>query len=109
MESFKKLSQILVLVPLALVLYDLVCFWFIDARIYVRSFGELWKDMSPETVVSAEQWFSLRVSANMWDQLASTAAPLVLLVPPVVFYIVYRILFVINGGSGGGFRYKSRH
>ena len=109
MENFKKLSQVLALIPLALVLYDLVYFWFIDARVYVRTFGELWHDMSPETLPVAEQWFVSRVSAGLWDMATTTAAPLVFLVPPLVLYVIYRVLFAINGGSGDGYRYKSRH
>ena len=109
MEGFKKASQIMVLIPLALVLYDLVNFWFIEARIHIRPVEELWKDLSPETLLSAEQWFPLRVSADFWDLMMTTAAPIVLLFPPLVCYIIYRIMFAVNGGSGDGYRYKSRH
>lgn len=109
MAIFKKLSQIFALIPLSLLVYDLVKFWFVEAMVYVRSSEEVWKDHWPLTLPKAEKWFSMRVSPELWDKLMNAPAPLVLLIPPVVFYVIYRILFAINGGSGSGFRYKSRH
>lgn len=109
MDAFKKISQILALIPLALVLYDLVYFWFIEARIHIRSVEELWRDMSPLTLPSAKEWFVSYISGEFWDMISTTVAPLVLLVPPIVLYIIYRVMFAVNGGSGSGYRYKSRH
>jgi hypothetical protein len=47
-------------------------------------------------------------SPKIAEKALSSAAPAVLLIPPLVFYLIYRIIFALRGGQGGTFNYKSR-
>ncbi len=110
MDNIRKISQILFLVPLGLFLFDLVANWFVEARIHVRSFLELWKDIDPQSIPAIQAWALHYIPAEHWKAMMDAPAPLVLLVPPTVLYVIYRIVFAISGGSGSDrYRFRSRH
>lgn len=108
MGFLRGFSKFLFAFPVIVLVYDLVEGWFVKNRFKIRSFKEWWvwldKKSYDDTVPA------LRGMMSFWDELADWSAPLVLLIPPVTLYLLYRIIFALRGGQGGrgGFVYRSR-
>jgi hypothetical protein len=107
MGFLRGLSKFLMIFPVGTFLYDLTYQWFVKNRFMIRSLKEWWQEFSPDTFAAGRETMK-GIFAN-WDKIADWHAPLVLLIPPAVLYLLYRIIFAIRGGQGGdGFKYKSR-
>ena len=109
-EGLKKLA-LLLLIPVAVTLvYDLVDGWFVHATFALDNIDKWWKR------VGLPGPWEVKLIALM-DQYIGTArtdkimkgvpASFVLAVFPMFFYVVYRIIFLLQGGKQGG--YKSRY
>ena len=105
-QNLRLISKILILLPIGLLVWDLVVGWFVYADLNIRDFESVWKSMFPE---SLEAFKSADISKSVLGKKAlSSPGPVTLLFPPVIIYVIYRILFVLNKGHGSKFRYKSR-
>jgi hypothetical protein len=102
MRFLRPLSKILILIPIVMLIYDLVKEWFVNARLYVRSLQEwtIWID--PEWLDPLRNAFKAVFSSNAAQAIMDAPAPLVLIVPPIILYLIYRIIFSIRGGHGAG-------
>jgi hypothetical protein len=110
MKALKSLSQILVLIPIAMLLFDLVHGWFVLATLKVDSFSKWLKWASPEFVPKVKPLLLHVMSAKNAEAVMNAPGPVIMFVPPLVIYILYRVIFAIKGGTGGGnFKYNSRY
>lgn len=107
MEFLKKLSLFLLAPPVCLLLFDLVNNWFVHATLEVEKLSYWWKKLSPGTMMQAKSILAMITSTPTAEKIFSMPAPVVLFVPPLFFYLLYRIIFLLQGGKAGG--YKSRH
>lgn len=110
MSFLRRLSQFLILIPLAMLIYDLVYEWFVKARILVRTFREWWQWVDVNSFEAAQDTLRRLLTPDIWRQVLEAPGPAVMLIPPVVIYTIYRIWFAIRGGKGamgGGYTYKS--
>ena len=107
MEFFKKLSLILLAPPIILLLYDLVYNWFVKNMFELEKLSYWWKKMSPTTLEPAKSFLTHILSTTAVEKMFNMPAPIVLFGPPLFFYIIYRLIFLLQGGKQGG--YKSRH
>ena len=106
MTFLRTLSKILMIFPVVTFFYDLIYQWFVKNRFHIRSLKDWWQAVHKESYADGRE--ALRQVFENWDKIADQPGPLVLLVPPVVLYLLYRIIFAIRGGrGGGGFTYKS--
>ena len=107
MENLKKFSMFLLAPPIILLLYDLIYNWFVKNLFELEKFSYWWKKFSPTTLEPAKSFLGHMVSTSTADRIFNAPAPFVLFVPPLFFYILYRLIFLLQGGKAGG--YKSRH
>jgi hypothetical protein len=112
MEFFKNLSRILLIPPAITLFYDLIHEFFVNNRFLLRPLRQWWVEMSPGTIEGFKSFMSSVFSPTFADKMMTLPAPVVLIVPPLIFYFIYRIIFLLQGGKtggGSGFVYKSRH
>lgn len=109
MRFLRAFSKFLFLVPLVMFTYDAVYSFFIQNNFKIRSL-QAWGDwLSPVVTAKAKVVFTNLLSSPMAEKIFASPGPLVLLAPPVVLYLLYRVWFLIRGGHGasGGFSYRS--
>ena len=107
MESIKKLSLILLAPPICLLFYDLIYNWFVRNLFQLEKLSYWWKKVSPGTLDTAKSYLSHVMSFTAVDKMFNMPASIVLFAPPLFFYLLYRIIFLLQGGKQGG--YKSRY
>ncbi len=108
MQFLRTLSKILILIPIAMLCYDLVDQWFVHARLYIQNLQEWLTMMDPTWTGKVRPVLQQVFSGEKAEKILHAPGPLVMAVPPVVIYIFYRIVFMIRGGqSGGTITYKS--
>lgn len=106
MQFFRTTSKVLAVIAAGLALFDVCYFWITKSDFYIRPIPELWKDVHKASFDKARPY--LENFIPQWDMVASLPAPVVLLGISVVLYILFRIIFMIRGGrGGGGYKYKS--
>jgi hypothetical protein len=112
MMGFRNLSRILFIFPVITLVYDLVYFWFVKNQVKIRALKD-WGDFAmPGLYKKADGFMMSHGVAHAWEKFVALPAPVALGILPVAFYLIYRIMFLLNGGKGGGkggFVYKSRH
>ena len=107
MGFLRGFSKFLMIFPVITFFYDLINGWFVKNNIEFRSLKVWWQAVHQESFVSGRDM--MRGIFDNWDRIADKPACLILLIPPVGLYLLYRIIFAIRGGRGGdGFNYKSR-
>lgn len=108
MDFLRGFSKFLLIFPAITFFYDLINGWFVNNKVEFRSLKVWWQAVSKDTYPAGREF--LRGFIESWDKWADKPAYLILLVPPIVLYVLYRIIFAIRGGQGadGGFKYKSR-
>lgn len=108
MDFLRGFSKFLLIFPAIAFCYDLIYGWFVKNNVEFRSLKIWWQALSKDTYPAGREF--LRGIFESWDKWADKPACLVLLVPPVALYVLYRLIFAIRGGQGGagGFKYKSR-
>lgn len=111
MEFFKLTYRIFALLGIGLLMYDLVYFWMIEATFNIRSLLALWTDMfGKENVSGLRHFVTSIVGPQNSNAVLDTPAPAILFFAAIIFYLIYRVIFSIRGGKGGGgYRYQSRH
>lgn len=106
MMFLRGFSKFLLIFPAITFFYDLINGYFVKNKVEFRALKVWWQAIDKESYPAGREF--LRGIFDSWDKWADKPAYLVLLVPPVVLYLLYRILFAIRGGRGGdGFNYKS--
>jgi hypothetical protein len=98
------LSRALMVFPIGTLLYDLVYQWFVKDTFDIRSLKEWGEWLDKDSYAQAAA--AIKDVFPQWDAFAQWPAPATLLIPPVFFYVLYRIWFAARGGSGGKYRYK---
>lgn len=107
MSFLRTTSKILMAPPIITLIYDLVNGWFVEATLKVRSFQDWWIFLHKASFESAKPALINLFSVKTVELLMRLPAPVTLLIPPVVLYILYRIIFLLKGGHGAGYIYRS--
>lgn len=96
---FRSLSRWLLLLPLGTFLYDLIYEWVVHAQFKLRTTSEWIVYITGSKPAQAKAILSKVLPGDIADMILNNTACLVLIVPPVFFYILYRIcrLFMRNG------------
>jgi hypothetical protein len=113
MDFFKVASRILLIPPAITLFYDLIYEFFVKNRFAIHPLHEWWIKMSSGSSLSTAKEILAKVSSSaLADKYFALPAPVALLIPALVFYVIYRIIFLLQGGKSGGkggMVYKSRH
>jgi len=112
MDFFKIASRILLIPPTITFFYDLIYEFFVKNRFIIHPLRQWWVKMSPETLDAGKSFFAKLSSTATSEKFFSLPAPVALLIPALIFYVIYRIIFLLQGGKSGGkggMVYKSRH
>jgi len=112
MMFLRTLSKVTVLIPVIMLGYDLIYEWFVKARVKIGTFKIWYTDMmGPDGFTQFRNIVADIFGGPNADALAAWPGCVVMLIPPAFFYLLYRIIFAIQGGKsggGGGFVYKSQ-
>lgn len=102
MRFLRTASKIFALVPIVVLIYDLVNEWFVEARLNIRSLKEwiLW--LNPDWLDPVKNLLKALFGASSAEGVMDTAAPIVLALPPIILYAIYRLWFAAKGGHGAG-------
>lgn len=106
MEFIKTLSKIFVAPGIILLLWDLVEGWFVKNTVDIRTFKEWGIKATSVTTWNDAHNLLVKLGA-VGGKIEQAPAFAVFLIPAVVFYLIYRILFMLVGEKTGG--YKSRY
>ncbi len=108
-EGLKKLALLLIIPVVVTLCWDLIDGWFVHAIFALDSLDKWWHKVglssSSETMVKS--LITQVSSSTQAEKIFKAPASFVLAVPPIFFYLLYRIIFLLQGGKQGG--YKSRH
>ncbi|HYD19512.1 MAG TPA: hypothetical protein VEF76_13635 [Patescibacteria group bacterium] len=105
MEFFQVTGKLLMIPSVVILLYDLCYFWFVRNMIKVQSSYDWVKKIAPG--LSANFHTLMLKMGPTGAKIETAPAFLVFLAPGLFFYLLYRLVFVLQGGKAGG--YKSRH
>lgn len=102
-------SKILALIPLCMFLYDAAKSWFDDAHFNLRTLQQWWIGVNAESLErslpSLDTWFAEK-NVNL---VLNLPGAVVMLVPPLVVYLLYRLWFSVSGRRrSGGFSHRRR-
>lgn len=112
MDFFKIASRILLIPPVITLFYDLIYEFFVKNRFQIHRLSEWWVKMSPDTLSDGKEVFTKLTSSSLTQKLFDLPAPVALAIPAIIFYVIYRVIFLLQGGKSGGkggMVYKSRH
>jgi hypothetical protein len=110
MEFCKITSRILLIPPAITLSYDFVHGWFVKNVLRLRKLSDWWNDVSPGTLSPVKNFIGGITEPAFATKIFDLPAPVALAIPAVFFYLLYRIIFLLQGGkTGGGYVYKSRH
>jgi hypothetical protein len=104
MNALRALSKILILIPIVMLAYDAVKGWFVDAHVRIRPLQEWWRWVDAGSLASARPALAKVMDAHHIDSLLQAPGPVVMLIPPVVLYVLYRVIFAVRGERTGGYR-----
>lgn len=108
MKVLRTISKILILIPVAMLIYDLVNEWFVNARFKIQTFQEWLTMMDASWTPAVRTHLKGFLGGVQTEQVMQAPGPLVLAVLPVVLYLIYWIWFKANGGQRAGkFTFKS--
>lgn len=108
MPFLRKLSKILILTPIAMLIHDIVKEWFVNARFKIQDFKEWLAFFDESWPSSVRPVLQQLTSGSFAESIMTAPGPLVMAVPPVILYVIYRIIFALQGGQRGGtFTFKS--
>lgn len=109
MNFLRGFSKFLMIFPTVTFLYDVIDGWFVNNGIKFRSLNEWITLVSDAGTASVARSALQSVLPKLASDLMGASASIVLLIPPVVLYLLYRFIFALKGGrGGGGYTYKSR-
>lgn len=105
MEFFQTFSKILMIPSVVIFFYDLCYQWFVKNTVKLLPTKEWITKISPGL---SNDFHSLMVKMGPTGaKIEMMPACVVFFIPALVFYLLYRLIFVLQGGKAGG--YKSRH
>lgn len=107
MEALRNISRILFVFPVITLIYDLVYFWFVKSTFKIRSLKGWGEWLMPDTYKGLTHFLTSHGAAHGWDKLSALPAPVALGILPLALYLIYRLIFLLQGGKSGG--YKSRY
>ena len=99
MNAIRILSKLWLLIPIGMLIYDLVKGWFVDAEVKVRSLREWWMWLDAESLSAARSGLVKIIATPHVDKMLDMPGALVLLVPSVVLYAIYRLCRAIFGAD----------
>ena len=105
MEFFQTFSKILMIPSGLMLVYDLCYFWFVKNTIKLQTTKEWVNKIAPGIY---GDFHSLMVNFGPTGaKMEAMPGFLFFFAPALVLYLLYRLIFVLQGGKAGG--YKSRH
>ena len=107
MNFLKVLAQFLVAPPVIMFFYDLITQFVGHNRFLIRPLREWFMAMLPSYMAGTKMFIASVTSSGFVDKMFALPGPLVMLAPPLFFFLIYRLIFILQGGKAGG--YKSRH
>lgn len=107
MDFLHKASKVLLVLPILFFLYDVISGWVLDAKFQISSFKEFWGDIEPVSYTLFREKMQPVMGEANFKSFVELPAAVVLLLPSVFSYLLYRIIYLFNRGRGGKFRYKS--
>lgn len=99
MHACRGISQLLAVLALGLLLFDLAYSWIAAARFKVRNLEELWGDLGKSSLAHGRRALQAALSPAGWETLAHMPAPVLLLILAGIFYAAFWLLSVIRGGG----------
>jgi len=113
MGFFKSLGKWMMLLGGSILVWDVVM-QFVSKNIFkVRSVKEWGTDLSLNYYLKLENWLHTLMQPTTFSKFVNMPFGAVIFGVGLVFYLLYRILFIAFGGKTGGgkdgFVYKSRH
>ncbi len=105
MEALQALSKVLMIPPALMLIYDLCYFWFVKNMFKLQSTKEWITKISPGLAADAHTVFMKM--GTLGPKIESAPACFAFFVPALGLYLLYRLLFLLQGGKAGG--YKSRY
>jgi len=107
MEGLKAFSQFLMIPSAILLVWDLVEHWFVKNTVKVRTFKEWGNKLSPDWYTKLQKGLHVILDHANCEVIANAPGFLVFFAPAMTLYLLYRLLFILQGGKAGG--YKSRY
>jgi hypothetical protein len=107
MEGLKAFSQFLMIPSAAMLIWDLVEHWFVKNMFKVRTFKEWGNKLSPDLYAKLQKGAHVVLDHSTYEKIATTPGFLVFFAPALTLYLLYRLIFILQGGKAGG--YKSRY
>jgi hypothetical protein len=108
MSFLRNFGKLLMGAAALLFLYDLVYEWMINAVFNIRNLREFISDIDAEVYTQIKLFFLGILSPSVWDAVAEAPAPITFFVIGLVIYLIYRLIFLMQGGkTAGGYIYKS--
>lgn len=105
LEFFQATSKILMIPSACMFIYDLCYFWFVKNTIKMQTTTEWFKKIAPGLY---NDFHSLMIKVGpVGAKIEALPGFLVFFAPALTFYLIYRLIFVLQGGKAGG--YKSRY
>jgi hypothetical protein len=110
MSFLRNLGKLLMFAGLSMLVYDVVYQWMIEAQFKIRSLREWISDIDTALYIDVQQRAFKVMSSHLWEKIfVEYYAGAVIFVMGLVIYLVYRIIFLAQGGkTAGGYLYKSR-
>lgn len=105
MEFFQATSKILMIPSVVMFFYDLCYFWFVKNMVKLQTTKEWINKLAPG-LYSDFHSLMLKIGPT-GAKIETLPGCVIFFIPALTFYLIYRLIFVLQGGKAGG--YKSRH
>lgn len=105
LEFFQAAGKILMIPSVVMFFYDLCYFWFVKNMIKLQTTKEWINKIAPGIYGDFHSFmFNFGPTGAKIEALPGCVT---FFIPGLTFYLIYRLIFVLQGGKAGG--YKSRH
>lgn len=105
MEFFQAASKILMIPSFVMFIYDLCYFWFVKNMVKLQTTKE-WINKIAPGLYSDFHSLMLKIGPT-GGKIEALPGCVMFFAPALTFYLIYRLIFVLQGGKAGG--YKSRY
>ena len=97
MKFFRNLSRFFMVFALGAALYDLVYQGVAEARFKIRTVEEFWTDLSSSSFLAFKNMLQSALSTKAENTLVHLPMPVLLLLISLLFYVIFRVIFLIRG------------